>query len=394
VTDIDNNSVEHNTGCPICGSGPCFSPVLCGDNQPQAKAKPNGHAKMRPAYSFRLPGQFTEVEKEWLFKNTLARGEASSWIGAPGGTKSMLLTDIAVHGATGREWRGRRCKDPFGVIYFALERGKLTERRISAYKTLGIVEDDTPLAVVSQVIDLCDQKCVLDVVNTVHSVELVTDVPVGLLIFDTYNKGIAAGGVDENSAFGQNRVAANMRRILERLDVHIAGIGHTGKNAELGERGSNARKADVDLEVHIGGYDGIYVADVTKANDQDEGRLTAYSVEPVILGTDPDGDEIRTFIINPNPITVPDKAKGHAIPPRAQLVLTAIREAVDADGMSVCSNYVPTDIRCANLGMVRNYWGMRTKDTAGKNDFSYGLNWLKGKGLAGQWGEWLWIKPE
>src|SRR5262249_19652714 len=63
----------------------------------------------------------TPTPRSWLIKNVIARDETSSWIAPPGKGKSALLTDIAVHLAAGKDWRGRRVKEHCGVVYFALE---------------------------------------------------------------------------------------------------------------------------------------------------------------------------------------------------------------------------------------------------------------------------------
>ena len=43
--------------------------------------------------------------------------------------------------------------------------------------------------------------------------------PVGLIVIDTYAKGIAAGGGDEDKAQHANIVAANLKMIHERLKI-------------------------------------------------------------------------------------------------------------------------------------------------------------------------------
>jgi hypothetical protein len=52
--------------------------------------------------------------------------------------------------------------------------------------------------------------------------------------------------------------------------------------------------------VQISG-DSVKVATVTKANDQEEGALTKFKGEIVILGKDEDGDDITTMIISTDP---------------------------------------------------------------------------------------------
>src|SRR5262249_60083760 len=72
--------------------------------------------------------------KPWLIKNVIARGETSSWIAPPGKGKSALLTDIAIHLAGGKDWRGYRTKSACGVLYLALERADLIKRRLFAHR--------------------------------------------------------------------------------------------------------------------------------------------------------------------------------------------------------------------------------------------------------------------
>ena len=89
---------------------------------------------------------------------------------------------------------------------------------------------------------------------------------------DTYAKGIAANGGDEDKARDQNRAAANLREVHARNSTCIALVGHTGKDEFRGARGSNAHLGDVDVMVQISG-DTIKLAQVVKGNDQPERAL-------------------------------------------------------------------------------------------------------------------------
>jgi hypothetical protein len=69
--------------------------------------------------------------KRWIMKGVLAHGETSNWFGPPGSLKSALMTDLAIHVASMRDWRGYRAKTPWcGVLYLALERGAQVKRRL------------------------------------------------------------------------------------------------------------------------------------------------------------------------------------------------------------------------------------------------------------------------
>src|SRR5262245_42845907 len=69
--------------------------------------------------------------KQWLIKGVAARSETSSWIGPPGSGKSALITDVAVHQASGTDWRGYRTKECTGWLIFAFERADLVKRRLT-----------------------------------------------------------------------------------------------------------------------------------------------------------------------------------------------------------------------------------------------------------------------
>jgi hypothetical protein len=280
--------------------------------------------------------------KPWLIKGVIARGETSSWIAPPGKGKSALLTDIAVHLAGAKDWRGHRTKGRNGVVYFAFERADLVKRRLVAHRRRDDL-CDLPIAVASQVVDLMNRSCVDIILATIREAEQRFACEAGLAIFDTYSKGIAAGGGDEDKAKDQNIVQANLRRVLDRVNIHIAGIGHTGKDESKGERGSNARLADVDVQVQITG-DAIKTATVKKGNDQPEGVLTGFQLEPFDLGTDEDGDPVRTFIIGKElcASTQPDRP----LSDRQKLALDALTEATLTHGRDAPAAYgLPAGIK-------------------------------------------------
>jgi hypothetical protein len=271
--------------------------------------------------------------KHWIFKGVFAKGENSSIFGAPGTLKSALLADVAIHAAAGKDWRGFKSKEKCGVVYFAFERADQVRRRMAAYATRDGFKD-LPIAVAGNIIDMLNPGCVDIVVATIRAAEARFGIPVGFISFDTWSKGIAAGGGDEDKARDQNVIAANLRRIHEQVSVHIAGVGHSGKDETRGERGSNARQGDVDLQIHISG-DAIKTATVIKANDQPEGPLTSYAGEVVQLGTDEDGDAVTAFIVSVRAFAALPKAMKRN--PRHDMAMGALHRAVEAHGQELPS---------------------------------------------------------
>jgi hypothetical protein len=237
-----------------------------------------------------------EVAKRWLIKGVFARGESSAWIAPPGGMKSALMAQASICVAAGLDWNGKRSKETAGVVYFAIERADLVRRRLRAHglrhKLRGL-----PIAVVSSIVDMTKPDASQKVVTTIREAQAALGVSIGLVIFDTFAKLIAAGGGDENSARDQGLVFANVQRVKNDTKTHVALIGHTGKDESKGSRGSNAILGDVDVMVTITGDD-IRTATVTKANDAPEGPLFSFKSEVHEFGFDEDGDPITVNVVS------------------------------------------------------------------------------------------------
>jgi hypothetical protein len=305
-----------------------------------AALQPSNHGRATRRLKLTYFRELTVViSKKWIVKGVIAIGEISSWIGPPGGWKSALLTDIAIYVARGGGWRNYRGKGRFGVVYFALERGDLVKRRLVAYRRRDNLPGDLPIAVISQVLDLMHQDCVGLIIDAIRNAEQDFGCKVGLVIIDTYAKGIAAGRGDENAAKDQGIVIANLRRVIDQMpDIHIAGIGHTGKDPKKGERGSNAKLADVDVLVQIAG-DAIKTATVEKGNDQPEGALTSFKLEPHDFDPDEDGDPFRTFIVSKEIIDAVTPGKGKGTTPLQKNALNALTEVTLSRGREPPAEY-------------------------------------------------------
>ncbi len=248
-------------------------------------------------------------------------------------------------------------RQPFGSVYFALERGDLTLRRLAAHRIRDGLPDDLPIAVANGIIDLIGPSCVDIMVDAIKRAQDGFGREVGLAVIDTRSKGIAAGGGDEDKARFQNIAAANLRRVIERTRgrIHIASVGHTGKEPRRGERGSNATLGDVDLEVTISG-DAIRTAEITKANDQALGVLTSYDLEPYELGTDEDGQPYRTFIVGKQLfVGVAAGAPKRGLSSKQKLALEALTEVVLRQGQNPPAEYdLPDSIKIVSIDAWRD----------------------------------------
>jgi hypothetical protein len=294
-------------------------------------------------------------KKEWCIKGIIAMGETSAWIAPPGKLKSALIAEAAYAIASqADDWHGYKVKKSGAVIYFALERVSLVERRLIAYHKRSENEVYPPVAVVPGLVDLTNPAIIAVIVSTIAEVEAATGVKVVMLVIDTFAKTIAAGGGDEDKARDQGKVFANLQRLKDALKAdapHIALIGHTGKNEDRGSRGSNAIVGDVDLMVTISG-DKVKTATSIKANDGEERPLFSFKSVLVEDGVDDDGEPTTINIVSAQPIS------GENAQARAEPRLTDNQEAMlrllwDAGPAGLSGDDWNARAREAGIGVTR-----------------------------------------
>jgi RecA-family ATPase len=154
----------------------------------------------------------TDSNKNWLIHNLLGAGEASCMYGKPGDGKSVLAQDLGLHVAANaiasRLWHGREVRGG-AVVYVALERKKLVERRAIAFRKKHGLKN-LPFAVVGGVYDFRSPKVVQELVDIIKQVEAATGQPVALVIIDTLSRAMAGG--DENSPKDMGAIVARQAR--------------------------------------------------------------------------------------------------------------------------------------------------------------------------------------
>lgn len=330
-------------------------------------------------YPFQLLADFSikPPRKHWLIKGLIAEGETSAWIAPPGGMKSALMAELALAVADGRDWHGKRNSGHCcTVVYFALERGDLVRRRLSAYcARAGITPEqlyEIPIAVCEKTIDLTNPSSVPDVLATIEAAKEETGIPVRLLIFDTFAKLIAAGGGDEDKAKDQGKVFANVQRIKDKVRAHVALVGHTGKDESRGSRGSNAILGDADIMVTISG-DTVKTATVIKANDMPEGPLFSFTSVTHEFGIDEDGDPITVNVVSDEEVCAPAASPREPKLTANQKTMFAMLHAAGRNGLPM--EDWNTEAREAGIGVKR------------KADLTDIRNALLAKGLVRQYGD-------
>jgi RecA-family ATPase len=160
------------------------TPLHANDNVPKPK---------RPRFQItRFDDVNQSVAKEYVVQGLLGSGEFSLFVAKPGTAKSVLVGDIGLHIAAGRDWHGRKVKKGL-VVFFAAERKSLTERRIAAWGKKHSVSG-IPFVVVSGKLDLTtglfDAK---ELAKTIADLSAEFACPCRLVILDTVTRTFGPG---------------------------------------------------------------------------------------------------------------------------------------------------------------------------------------------------------
>ena len=244
---------------------------------------------------------------------------------------------------------------------------------------------------------------VATVLATIREAEQNFNCSVGLVIFDTFAKLIAAGGGDEDKARDQGATFSNIQRVKDGADVHVAIVGHTGKDEKRGARGSNAILGDTDVMVSITGEgDAVRTASITKANDSPEGALFAFKSELHEFGVDDDGDPVSVNIVS-------ESRSGHTRSTKERWVRWSrapirLRSICCARQSPRLANYLRPAITCPRTPRTisvqtwRRYADFGTISESDKLDskskaFRRAVGGLQSAGLIGIWNDHAWIVP-
>lgn len=232
---------------------------------------------------FILFGELRESEsKSWLVHGLLGAGEASALYGAPGCGKSVAAEDMGLHIAAGWEWFGRPVTRG-AVVYVALERHKLVERRAIAFRKRHGLQDDLPFAIVPGVHDMRDPRASGELVVVCREVEEATGERVVLIIMDTLSRALAGG--DENSPKDMGAIVNATGRLQQATQAHVLWVHHIPHESDR-LRGHGALLGAMDTTLHVAKARTSRSATVVKANDSEEGERVQFELESVQIADD------------------------------------------------------------------------------------------------------------
>ncbi len=298
---------------------------------------------------------------DYIIKGVFHRRDLGILFGPSEVGKSFFYTDLAMHIACDREWRGHRVRAG-GVLIVVLEGQRGMQNRLIAQRTdyEGTLPDGTrvPLALWQTPIDFCHGNS-KDAQLLVQTVRAEFAEPPCLIVIDTLARAMSG---DENNSQDMGRFVRSVDYVREATGAHVLVVHHTGKDVDRGPRGHSSLRAAADLVIEIERLKdaSVSVAKIVKQKDGPEGEEFPFTLRQVEIGTDDEGDPITSCLVIPSEVAGGPTLKE----PKGQagIALKALRQAIDQHGEPALTNHhiprtkvVRTDLwarYCQQLGLT------------------------------------------
>lgn len=341
----------------------------------------------------------------WLIKGTLPRQGLALIYGHPGSGKSFLAIDIAMHVALGLDWQARRV-DKGVVIYIAAEGQRGLRNRIVAFRQHHEIEGSVPLAMIPCPVDLHDSAT--DRAALSRAIRCATEryaEPPVLIIIDTISKTLGAGkeNTDDLAVY-----VSNCGALAAEFNCCVLPVHHRPKDAESTEpRGHGSLKAGVDTVILVESGK-VKRARITKQKDGEEGDLVAFSLLPMTLGVDQDGDPVTSCVIKGESLSEIEPYDPFAravskLSASNHLIYDQLAETIECLGVPIPSDIPDGEIDRMRVGKVALLDAWRDKSISaagtgaghdrdtGKRTFNRSLKNLINLRIIKVWNDWAWI---
>jgi hypothetical protein len=270
-------------------------------------AEPSASYATPPGYPGRFPfvaasDYMMREPPEWIIKGVLPRADLGVLYGASGSGKSFAVLDMALAVARGADWRERPVKQG-AVLYVAAEGGGGVAGRVKAYAIdKGLSLDGVPLGIMNAVPNFLIEEDITAVVEAMAAAG-----PTDLVVVDTFAQ--VTPGANENSGEDMGLALRHARAIRDATGAMVLLVHHSGKDAARGARGWSGIRAAADVEFEVMRPDEgqVRVLRVSKQKDGRDDLSWGFTLEPVVVGHDRDGEEMSSLVVRDATVPVAQK---------------------------------------------------------------------------------------
>lgn len=278
--------------------------------------------------------QIKPASSEWLVKGVLPLKGLACIYGPSGSGKSFVAVDFALRIAAGLQVLDLKTQAG-AVVYVGAEGANGIRKRVIGWGMENGYNEFLPFAFVADTFDFtkATNDDVTQFIARMTEETAVFNEHGGLkvIVLDTMARLMA--GYDEISGRDMGDAVKALERIAAEMDCLVIVVHHTGKNEAAKERGHSSFRAALDASIEISRQtteDGgeVRALELSKVKDEEDGRRWIFNLEKLTLGTDEDGDDVTTCVVNfhacdPTEARKPKKAKEK---PGEQIVRKAIAQ--------------------------------------------------------------------
>jgi len=297
----------------------------------------------------------------YLIKNIIPHAELVVMFGDSGSGKTFMALDMAMAVARGIEWRGKKVHQG-RVVYVAAEDYYGVCDRAQAYAHQHEVNlDALPFAVINAAPNLLLKLEALEVAKEIGG-------GAALVVIDTFAKSMPGG--EENGGKDMGLALSHCKGIHRATGAVVLMIHHSGKDPSKGARGWSGLRAaaDAELEIIRGEGDGPRAMTTKKQKNGPDGESFGFSLLPVWLGEDDDGEDITSCVVEHNNLGRPSRT-GRRRGPNEEIAVRVLRENGDMTEGDLIASMVEQMVRDPNAKDGR------------RNNAKRAINGLIGKGI-------------
>ncbi len=230
----------------------------------------------------------------WLYRNLIPTVGVGVLLAPSQAGKTFLAIELARSLATGKEFFKQEAKELGATLFvFAGTEGSGLALRLDALEET----DRLPISATT-IGNLSEPKALERLLEALKEeaahIMSVQGVPVRLIVLET----MAASGLlqDENDNSEASRAMANLAQISRAMNAFVLTSHHPAKNGN-GSRGASAIPSSADYVIEIIRHERAAVREVEliKARDAEQRKLGSFTLIPVDLGLDDDGEPITSM---------------------------------------------------------------------------------------------------
>lgn len=332
-----------------------------------------------------------DLNNRYLVKGLIDQGSFTLIYGPSGSGKSFFTADIAQAIAAGQPWRGRKVNQSL-VVYVASEAGSSILKRFVGWREnrLSELAERIPLAILTRGPNLILKQQVEALREDLSRLQDDAKLPLGLTIFDTLSRSMPGG--DENNAEDMTEVISAADHLRDTFKSATAFVHHSGKDIDRGARGHSSLFAAADCVLRVDSK----VAAVDKVRDGVAGEQFPFSLLPIELGLDQDGEMVTTCLVSDAETTSTPKRDPKGLGKNQRPILDALKVLIaDTGTRTNGSSAIPKGVLVASFDDLCNRMAPKfpaLKAHVVRKRVNEAMTGLEGSGYAGIHGDFVWLK--